>query len=98
MSPAVFDAALVASAVYTSTTRNRLQMPTEIDSICLGPRFTRPGERARVAFRFLGLQQERAVFEWTLFGEDNTVLCTATGYRCDLVAGRRGECLLGASL
>jgi len=26
------------------------------------------------------------------------VLCTATGYRCDLVAGRPGECLLGASL
>ncbi len=98
MSPAVFDAALVGCAVYTSVTRERLQMPSVIDAIALGPRFTRAGEVARLAFRFLGIQQEQAVFEWSLFGEDGVVLCTASGYRCDLVAGRPGECLLGAGL
>ncbi len=96
LSPAVFDASLVGCAVYMAETGSALQMPNEMESIRLGTRFAHAGERCRIAFRFLGLQNGRSVFEWSLFGAGGAILCTATGYHCDLVVGKPGECLLGA--
>jgi hypothetical protein len=99
ISPPVFDGCLVGCATYThEMLQGKLQMPAVIDRIELGTRQLHADETGLLSFRFLGLEENQAVFQWTLSGNDNAVLIATTGYRCSLVSGRPGELLLGVRL
>jgi hypothetical protein len=90
--PAALDACLMACGIYIWVNCDRrIAIPAGIRSLRLG-RLPRTGEVCSVYFSFLGRQcnvpqAEIACFDFTLFGDDDTVILHAEGYRSMILSG-----------
>jgi len=82
---AVLDACLVACGSWAYMQFGRLELPFGFDRLT-PVRAPRAGERCVLRLFFRGQDEKQSRFDFTLFGDDGTVVLDAVGYRTVLVA------------
>jgi len=84
---AAIDACYYACGVYTWVCANGgVTVPDSLAGIRFG-RDARPSERCMVHVVCRELSEKSGLFDFTLFGDDGTVVFRATGYRCHVLGG-----------
>ncbi|HYB72701.1 MAG TPA: C45 family autoproteolytic acyltransferase/hydrolase [Candidatus Sulfotelmatobacter sp.] len=83
---AALDACLVACGVFASQRLKVRQLPQAFERLRIG-RPPHAGETCTVHVRLRGRQERSTCFDFTLVGDDGTVILDAEGHHCVILAG-----------
>jgi acyl transferase domain-containing protein len=83
---AVLDACLVACGVFASQQLKVRQLPHAFERLRIG-RLPRTGETCTVHVRLRGRQERGTCFDFTLVGDDGTVILDAERHHCIILSG-----------
>ncbi len=83
---AALDSCLVACAVFARKHLKVRQLPRAFDSLRIA-RLPRTGEACTVRVNFRGREDRSTCFDFTLGGDDGTVILDAKGHRCTILSG-----------